>query len=182
MSNVIRTAFWLSLFFASTAVESQEKLHPKVTGFIQLLIRTDEPTLAEYAKFSGECGGESELIITLEECQLRGWEINSESCINYTQNRCRSADQEPSFELGWLRERFSTAGKNYRLISAQSETEGFSHDLIEIEIGKDRFLLFHNTDSNIPTGLIVGVSKVNGKKIAYKEIIDYLKSKHSPEK
>ena len=75
------------------------------------------------------------------------------------------ADQKTSFELSWLREQFSTVGKNHRLINVQPESKDFRYELIEVEIGKNRFLLFHNTEPNLPTGLVVGVSKVNGKKI-----------------
>lgn len=172
MSKIVQTVLWLSLSLVMSAcvAVSHEKLNPEVSGFIQLLVRTDEPTLAECAKFSGECGGEIELDFALKECRFRGWETNSKTCIDFTRQRCHSADQELSFEFSWLRARFSTVGKNYRLIGIRSETVGFRHDLVEVEIGKDKFLLFHNTDPNVPTGLVVGVSKVNGK------VVDYLRS------
>jgi hypothetical protein len=147
-------------------VESQVKLNPEVTSFIQLLVRLEEPTLAEYAKFSGECGGESELDFELEECRSKGWHTHSQSCINYTRQRCDMADQETSLELSWLRERFSTVGKSYRLISVHSETEFFKHDLVEVDIGKNKFLLFHNNALYQPGGMLVGVSKVNGKNLS----------------
>ncbi len=171
MSKFVQTVLWLSLFLVSACVESQEELNPEVSDFIQFLVRIDEPSLAEYAKFSGDCGGESELIFALEECRSRGWDINSKSCVEFTRKRCHMSEQETSLELSWLRERFSTVGKNYRLVNVQPESKGFRHELVEVEIGKNKFLLFHNTDPNIPTGLVVGVSKVNGKKIT-----DYLKS------
>lgn len=43
------------------SVEFQEKLHPEVVSFIQLLVETEKPTLAEFEKFTGECGGEYKL-------------------------------------------------------------------------------------------------------------------------
>ena len=141
----------------------EEKLNPEVTSFIQLLVGQAEPTLTEYAKFSGECGGESELDFELEECQSKGWHTHSQSCSKYTRQRCDMADQIASLELSWLRERFSTVGKNYRLISVHSETEGYKHDLVEVEVGKNKFLLFHNNALYPPGGMLVGVSKVNGK-------------------
>ena len=171
MSTFAQTVFWLSLFLVNACVESQEKLSSEVSDFIQLLVRTDEPSLAEYAKFSGECGGEPELVFALEECRSRGWGIYTKSCVEYTWRRCHIAEQITSLELSWLRKRFSTVGENYRLVSIQTGSEGFEHDLLEVEIGKNKFLLFHNTDPNIPTGFLVGVSKVNDKKIT-----DYLKS------
>jgi len=163
-----QTILYLSFFLVSACVESQEKLSQEVSGFIQLLVRTDEPTLAEYAQYSGECGGESELVFALNECRSKGWEVNSKSCIDFTRQRCRMAEQEPSLELSWLRERFSTAGKSYRLIRTQSESGDI--DLIEVEIGKNKFLLFHDARPYPPGGLVIGASKVNGKKVA-----DYLK-------
>ena len=155
----------------NACVESQEKLSSEVSDFIQLLVRTDEPSLAEYAKFSGECGGEFELAFDLEECRSRGWKINTKACVEFTRQRCHMAEQETSLALSWLRKRFSTVGENYRLVSIQTGSEDFEHDLVEVEIGKNKFLLFRNTDPNMPTGLLVGVSKVNDKKIT-----DYLKS------
>lgn len=169
MSKVARIVLWLSLFLVSACAVSREKLHPEVSDFIQLLVRANEPALAEYAKFGGECGGESELAFALNECRSKGWEINSKSCADFTRQRCRAAEYGPSLELSWLRKRFSTVGKSYRLISVQSEPEGI--DLIEVEIGKNKFLLFHDATPYPPGGLVVGVSKVNGKKVA-----DYLKS------
>lgn len=170
MPKFAQTVFFLLLFVVSACFGFQEKLNPQVYEFVQLLVRVDEPTLAEYAKFSGECGGESELVFTLKECSSRGWDINSKSCVEFTRQRCHFAEQESAFELSWLRDRFSTVGKKFRLVGIESRTEGFNHDLVEVEIGENRFLLFHNTAPNSPTGLVVGVSKVNGKKIA-----DYLK-------
>lgn len=144
-------------------VLSQEKLHPEVADFIQLLVRTNEPTLAEYAKFSGECGGDPELAFVLNECRSKGWEINSESCVDLSQQRCRIAKQVPSLKLSWLREQFSTVGKSYQFVSIQSEYEGI--DLVEVQIGENKFLLFHNATPYPPGGLVVGVSIVNGKKL-----------------
>lgn len=147
----------------SACAISQERLPPEVTGFIQLLVRTSEPTLAEHAKFSGECGGEFELEFELKECRSRGWDIYSESCIAFTRQRCHAAEQEPSLALNWLRERFSTVGKSYRLIDVQSQSANI--DLVGVEIGGNTFLLFYDAGSHPPGGLIVGVSRVNSKKV-----------------
>ena len=171
MSKFIPTVLWVLFFLLSSCVEPQvkstpeKKLHPEVDSFIQLLVRLDEPTLAEYAKFSGECGGESELDFELEECQSRGWHTHSQSCIDYTRQRCEMADQEASLELSWLRKQFSTPGNTYSLVSVHSETEGFKHDLVEVAIGENKFLLFHSIDPYPPGGLLVGVTKVNGKEV-----------------
>ncbi len=165
----IQKIIWLLAFLASGCASAESAVQPEVRGFLQLLTRTDEPTLAEAAKFSGECGGESELIFELKDCHSRGWEEHSKLCVNYTRARCDGADQVASLELSWLRERFSTVGKSYHVVSVELKAEGFSHELVEVEIGKNKFLLFHNIDPHIPTGLVVGVSKVNGKSVA-----DYL--------
>ena len=169
MSKVIHAVLWLPLFIMSACAVSQERLPPEVTGFIQLLVRTGEPTLAEHAKFSGECGGESELEFELKECRSRGWDIYSESCVAFTRQRCHAAEQESSLELNWLRERFSTVGKSYRLIGVQSQSANI--DLVEVEIGNNTFLLFYDANSYPPGGLVVAVSNVNGKKVT-----DYLKT------
>ncbi len=171
MLQFFQATLWLTIFLLGACVESQKKLHlneklnPDVTGFIQLLVNPEKPTLAEAAKFGGECGGESELEFIFEECRSKGWYIHSQSCVNFSRQQCKRADQVISLELNWLRERFSTVGKSYRLISIHSETEGFKHDLVEVEIGINKFLLFHNTAQGTPTGLLVGVTKVNGKNL-----------------
>lgn len=168
ISKLIQNVLWSALLLTCTCtrVQSQEKVKQEVDGFIQLLIKADVPTLAEYARFSSE-GAELELLFELKECHLRGWEDKSKLCVNFIQNRWRSADQQPTFFLGWLRKQFSTVGKSYHLVGVESKTEGFSHDLVEVNIGENRFLLFHNTDPNKPTGVIVDVSEVNGKNINF---------------
>ena len=179
MSKFIPTVMWLSFFLLSACVGPQVKstpekeLHPQVDSFIQLLVRLDEPTLAEYAKFSGECGGESELDFELEECQSRGWHTHSQSCINYTRQRCDMAEQIASLELSWMRERFSTAGKSYRLIGIRSEyigndQNGYTYNLVEVQIGENKFLIFHNPNVDILLPVDVSVTKVNEK-----EVYDY---------
>jgi len=168
MLNGIHAVLWLSLFVISACAISQERLPPEVTDFIQLLVEGREPTLAVHAKFSGECGGESELAFELKECRSRGWDTYSESCIAFTRQRCHAAKQESSLELNWLRERFSTVGKSYQLISVQSQSANI--DLLEVEIGSNNFLLFYDASSHPPSGLVVGVHSVNGNKVT-----DYLK-------
>ena len=135
MSIILHTIFWLSFSVLIACVGFQQQLSPEVSGFIQLLVKIDEPTLAEYAKFSGNCGGEPELIFSLDACEANGWNSNSQSCINFTRKKCEMPDQEPSLKLSWLRERFSTVGKKYRLVGTQSESEGFNHDIVEVENG-----------------------------------------------
>ena len=167
ISVVTRAVILLPLLCMSARAVAQERLPPKVSDFIQLLVRANQPTLAEFAKYGGECGGESELKFALNICRTNGWGINTKPCVDFTRQRCREAEREPSLELSWLRDQFSTIGKSYKLISLQSESEDI--DLIEIEIGKNRFLLFHSTNPYPPGGLVVGISKVNGKSIS-----DYL--------
>lgn len=69
-----------------------------------------------------------------------------------------------------MRERFSTVGKSYRIISVHSETEGFKHDLVEVEIGENKFLLFHNRHPGTLTNVLVDVYKVNGIEMVIDEI------------
>ena len=158
----------LSLLLSSCV--SSQGLNPEVSDFVQLLVRTDSPTLAEFATYSGECGGESELVFTARECRARGWAIGSKSCLDFSHQRCLMAKHQPSLELAWLRERFSTVGASYQLLDIQSENGPFKHQLVEVRIGENQFLLFHNIEPNFPTGLVVGVLQINGKKIG-----DYLR-------
>lgn len=170
MSRIIRIVFLLSmiaLVAVCGCVKPAPDVQPEVKAFIQLLIKADKPTLSEYEQYDT---GEIELEHELKECHAKGWSDRSKECIGYENSRWKSADREPALHLNWLRERFSTVGKSYKIISVESKTEGFNHELIEVEIGANKFLLFHNTDPNLPTGLVVGVSEVNGKKIT-----DYLK-------
>jgi hypothetical protein len=169
MSKIIQI-FFLLLFIlfviACSYVIPKSDFQPEVQAFIQLLIKADKPTLAEYAQYSGEGDpSELELNFELKECHSKGWEDRSKECIDYIHGRWNSADRHNALYLNWLRERFSTVGKSYRIIEVESKTEGFNHELIKLEIGKNKFLLFHNTDQNLPTGLVVGVSEVDGKKI-----------------
>jgi len=165
MSRHTKILLYLIIFLTIACIGAHKKINPELSNFIQLLVQTNEASLAEYSKFSGECGGELELDFMLQECQSRGWDIYSKSCIDYTKRRCLSADQEKSLVLSWLRKKFSTIGKTPKIINISSSTEGFKHDIVEIIIGQNTFLLFHNTDANKPTALIVGVYKINGKKV-----------------
>jgi hypothetical protein len=174
MLRIIRIVFLLSMIaFVAVCgcVKKTPDVQPEVKDFIQLLIKADKPTLAEYERFSGDGDpSELELEFELKECHAKGWADRSKECINYENSRWKSADRQPALFLGWLRERFSTVGKSYKIISVESKTEGFNHELIEVEIGNNRFLLFHNTAPDLPTGELLSVTKVNGK-----EITDYLK-------
>ena len=169
MLKSVQTIFWLSFFLLSSYGGAEESLHPRVLDYIQLLVRTEEPTLAEYVEITGEseCGGETELEFELDKCYSKNWSLYSKACGYFTRQRCESAEQAPALKLGWFRRRFSTVGERYRLINIQSKS---GHDLIEVEIGKNRFLLVQQTDLSIsmPPGFLIYVSKVNGK-----EIVDF---------
>ena len=85
-----------------------EQPHSDVTGFINLLVRQDEPTLLEYSKFVGDCGGESELLFTLHKCKLLGFDEMSQQCIILSNQECKMVDILPSHELSWTRKKFAT--------------------------------------------------------------------------
>ena len=171
MLKMAQTVLLFPLFLVTACGANDVALHPEVFDFIQLLVRTEAPTLAEYERFGGDCGGESELTFEIEECRSRGWGINSVSCIDFTRQQCQAADQVNSLKLSWLRERFFTVGKDFRVISVRMGSVGFEHELIEVEIGENGFLLVHNLDPRLPTGTLVGVSRVNGRTIS-----EYLES------
>ena len=156
----------MSLCFLSACGASQPKVDSEVSRFIELLVRAEEPTLAEYAELSGECGGDLELGFMLQVCRSSGWDIYADACIDLTRRRCDSADHVPSLGLRWLRSRFSTVEQVYRVTGVFPGNTEFRHELIEVRIGKHQFLLFHNTDPRTLTGLIVGVTAVNGRPIS----------------
>jgi hypothetical protein len=164
----------LSLCVLSSCAVSQE-LSPEISDFMRMLVEEKAPTLAEFSRFSGECGGESELTFTLKECSARGWSIYSGSCVDYSRQSCLTAEHQPSLEISWLRERFSTKGASYRVLSVQPSRGQVSYELVEVEVAGSIFLIFHNTDPIPIGGLSVGISKVNGKKIE-----DYLAHEKSP--
>lgn len=174
MPKVIRTVLWLYLFLISVCATCQEELYPEAYEFIQLLVRTDEPTLAEYGKLVGgtdRCGGESELLFLLKtECRPRGWSFYSKSCINLTRQQCEMSEHVPSLELNWLREQFSTAGESYQVldvIQKEYEYEGYEYYLFEVEIGKNNFLLHYDLPGPLRIqDRIVYVSEVNSKKLS----------------
>ncbi len=149
-----------------------QNIDQKVINFISLLVKTSEPTLAEYEKYAGECGGESELAFMLNECLSKGRNVKMKQCVDFTRKRCKEAKNVPSLKLKWIRKFFSTAGKEYKIIDIQSESETVY--LIEVEIGKNKFQLYYNTSTYPPGGVIVDVYKINGKKLTY-----YLKNNGS---
>jgi hypothetical protein len=171
MAKFIRIILVMLVVISSACATLQSSADQEVHDFLQLLIEKNEPTLSEYARFSGEGDpSELELVFELRECSSRGWGNDTKPCVDFVRNRWRSSDEQKALYLSWLRTRFSTVGNSYRIIGIKSKTEGFHHNLVEVAIGKNRFVLFHNTDPGRPTSLVVGVSEVNGKKIR-----DYLK-------
>lgn len=163
MSKLPRPLLFLLILLATPCAESQHRLSPDVLGFISLLAQERQPTLAEFSRFSGECGGEAELAFVLNECQSRGWPASSDSCIAFSRQRCELATQKPSLLLSWLRTTYHTVGKRYRVISIKSESESIEE--LEVQIGENRFVLFHDSSSAPVGGLVVGVSSINGRKV-----------------
>jgi hypothetical protein len=129
---------------------------------MQLLVQKKEPSIADSAVFYGECGGEMELLFELQECCKKGWKAKSKRCIRFTKDRCNNATRHPSLELSWLRETFKTEGKVYKILSSSNGADGFPHELVEVKIGSHHLLLFHNTAPGTPTGLLLGVTKIDG--------------------
>jgi len=171
MGKFISTILGLLLVASSAYATPPVSVDKEVHDYLQLLVRKDEPTYAEYLRFAGS---EGELSFELRECRSRGWEIYSESCIAFTRDRANSADKQNSLYLSWVRTRFSTVGASYRIIGSKLKTEGIRHNLIEVVIGKNGFLLIHNIHPGRPTSLLVGISRVNDKLME-----DYLKDEGS---
>ena len=139
---------------------------PEVTQFIQLLVQRNEPSLADYERFAGD-GDPSEIELGFEEreCNSRGWSLSDERCLRYTRDRWLDPGAQQAMFLSWFRRQFDTVGKPFRVIGIQRYSEGFSHNLIEVDIGRTVLILFENTEPGVPTGMLVGVSKINGKSL-----------------
>lgn len=138
-------------------------VNSRVSEFIGLLVQSRSPTLADYSRYSGECGGEGELAFALKECRSRGWGTKSTHCINFVHQHCEGKTEEPSFVLDWLRTRFATAGKQYHIVRVEPESGGTYQ--IQVRIGGNDFLLFYDSNPYPPGGLVVDVNRVNGRKI-----------------
>ena len=178
MRKFLSSVFGVLIIFSCACATPLGGANQEVLSFLQLLIKEDAPTLAEYARFSGEGDpSELELVFELKKCSANGWESGSKPCIEYIRKRWNSADKEKALFLSWVRKNFSTVGQSHHIINVSSKNEGFIHNLIEVEIGKNNFVLFKNTDQNRPTGLLVGISEINGKKIT-KELIEKMGSEN----
>ncbi|RME58824.1 hypothetical protein D6779_05680 [Candidatus Parcubacteria bacterium] len=137
-------------------------LNHQVLGFVNLLIKEEEPSLAEYARYAGECGGETELTFLWRKCKKLGWQENSKECIDLGRKRCLSGVKHASFTLSWVRKQFSTERESYRIISVREERDS---ETVTLRIGKNVFTLYHNKSLNPPGGLKVDIVEINGKKI-----------------
>jgi len=165
MFKLLNLIFLLIILSIDTYAK-EINISKEIDSFIQLLIREKSPTIAEYAKYTGECGSESELGFVLNKCQLKGWDINSKLCIDFSKIRCQNLDKEVSLFLMWIRNKFLTAGKQYKICKIQSSDDGFLHEIIEVKIGNNYFKLFHNLNPDIPTGLLIDVIEINGLRIS----------------
>jgi hypothetical protein len=156
------TTFLLAVS-ANACVAAEPAVDPRVLGFIDLLVQDRDPTLKDYSRFSGECGGEGELGFALRQCHSRGWATQTTSCVDFVHQHCQSASEEPAFVLNWIRARFATAGKQYRIVRIDPVVGGTYQ--IEVRIAKNNLLLFFDRGSHPPGGLVVDVTRINGRTI-----------------
>ncbi|MES2202523.1 MAG: hypothetical protein V4498_09745 [candidate division FCPU426 bacterium] len=136
-----------------------------VLAYLDLLTRISAPTLAESERFYGECGGEAELDFLLSKCKAMGWGEDTKRCIEFTRDGCKNATKVKSLALEWIRTKFGTVGKKTKVIQTSRGEKGFEYELVEVQVGKSRLVLFHNLATGIPTGILVDVSKVDGKAV-----------------
>jgi hypothetical protein len=162
MSSMLVGALLLILS-ASASASTGPNVDPRVLGYIGLLVQSRNPTLADYSRFSGECGGEGELAFSLRECRSHDWTTESAHCLEFVHQHCRSESEKPSFVLDWLRTRFATAGKKFRIVHIDPKLGGTYQVLARI--GKDDFTLFYDSNPYPPGGLVVDVARVNGRNI-----------------
>lgn len=135
-----------------------------VIDFIHLLVSDEVVTLSDYEKFYGQ-SSEQELIFELRTCKERGWDSNSNNCISFIRERWALPEKKKSLSIAWIKEEFSTVGANYEVISSNPSTEGFKHSLVKVLIGNHKFVLFQNTSSDKATGILIGVTSVDGRSI-----------------
>jgi hypothetical protein len=162
----------LIMFFLVLQVNCySDELSEDVDGYIELLTRTSEPTLAEYSKYAGECGGESELSFMQSECLNRYGEIFSCECVQFTRDMCENEQNTTSLELSWIRKNFATAGKKYDIIGTEhyntTHDEGgknitYSHKIISVKIGNNIFGFHRAENYDTPQGLSLYISTING--------------------
>ncbi|ORU95143.1 MAG: hypothetical protein A6F71_10905 [Cycloclasticus sp. symbiont of Poecilosclerida sp. M] len=141
-------------------------INETIFDFVDLLVSDRVVSLSDYEKFYGQ-SSEQELAFELRICEEKDWDIYSKSCISFTRERWDSPKKEKSLFITWVKEKFLTAGKSYEVISVNPslEWEGFEHSLIEVLIGEHTFVLFHNTAPDRPTGLLIGISSIDGRSI-----------------
>jgi len=167
MLKLLCSILFVMISFTIIHAEDNKTLKD-IDGFIKLLIREKAPTLEEYAKYAGECGGERELSFELNECKMNNWDYHSKECINYTKTRCLNANNEVALSLKWIRNKFLTVGKKYQVHKIYLSNDGFTHKIIEVKIGKDCFKLFYNYNLSLNhyAGFLIDIIEVNGLKIS----------------
>ncbi|MDR1007522.1 MAG: hypothetical protein LBL65_03005 [Campylobacteraceae bacterium] len=166
MTKVISIAFFLVL----QVICYSNELPKDVYGYIELLTRVSEPTLAEYSNYAGECGGESELLFMQSECEDNYNNIFSCECVKFTRDRCKNEKNTTSLELNWIRKNFSTAGKKYNIehikrynkaYNDEGNSMVYNYEIISVKIGDNLFDLYHTLDNTVP-GLSLYISNING--------------------
>jgi hypothetical protein len=146
------------------------ELLQNVYGYIELLTNSNKPTLAEYSKYAGECGGESELLFMQAECLNRYKAIFSCDCVRFVKDRCDNQENVESLRLNWIRTKFLTAGTIYEIKKVedynQSQPEEeitYNYKIIHVKIGDNIFKLYHSMESNLPLDLTTYISHINEK-------------------
>lgn len=135
-----------------------------VIDLVHLLVSDEVISLSNYEKFYGQ-SSEQELFFELRRCKERGWDSNSNNCISFIRKRWGFPEKEESLFIAWVKEEFLTAGATYEFISSNPSAEGFEHSLIEVLIGGHKFVLFQNTSSDKATGMLIGISSVDGHSV-----------------
>lgn len=162
-----------SLCSCSLSSQDQQNYSRKtVNQFLDLLVSNETITLNQYTRFYGS-SSEQELEFELRECIKKGWEEFSNECIKFTKNRWKSKEVAPSLFFLWVKNKFSTIDKRYEILSTRRSNKGFEHVIVEASINNHKFILVENLEKNFPTGIIIGISAIDGY-----EIHEYLDEKN----
>lgn len=152
----------ISLSVMGCASTIQVSANMKV--FLGLLTQETTPTLNDFERFYGQNDpSETELSFILFKCHEKGWKEESKDCVEFSRQHWSNPENTMSLFFNWVRDKYKTIGEKYSVISIKNSNVGFKHKIYKIKIGENIFVIFENTDRTVPTGVLIGISTVNGK-------------------
>ena len=142
---------------ASSAGNYDDKV---VTDFIDLIVSDEAVSLKDYKNFR-YIDPETEFQFEVMKCRENGWNPYSDRCaaLNHIYN-----PRVNSFFMEWVKERFSTSGQDYEIISSVFVKHAANVDdfwLVEILIGEYTFILERYTPRTAMGDLVLLQSAYN---------------------